>query len=666
ILVKAHQKRETVIAHSGRREVAFYDGDHILMFLDPNHDLTTGYFFGVAASNKQYDGTIYNDNSFSARWDGIWDSGAKIYDDYWIIEAKLPLRILKFQNEDVQTWGLNIERYVKRKGEWSQWQVFRPETGTRISEIGELVGLQGLKVKQELNVLPSLLSTFDSHTDYDPSENQLWGLNLRYNIDQEHSLVGTIKPDFAQIESDEDVINYSDYPTTLPEKRPFFLEGNNIYQSHDLLYYTRRMVKPDLGGKFLGSAGNFQYGLFYVKNDGFTRDVQEITAQSNNPMLLDTNIVDKRHKEDFVFGRIKYVDGDLFEIGYLTEVVQSDYELSGQLHAIDASYRPNKQFRFETLYGTTNIEDNKVYKNTANRDPNHDALLTINYKDDWWDGYFAYHDKTKNFEQSLAGYPLANNSSVRELVIGRKFRFKEQDLQQIAFNYDLLISSTYGNNLRLTSHDFFTEFKFQFKQWGQLILQAGVTSVSGKQRHYNVDQADSNDFIDSDNFGSFFGIDEDAVNSRFIVRTDGSKPFSFVASIRNDEFKQSIINRYTFNTNFKVNYDLILSSTFNYAGIEGSQYINRQFLRALGFKIEYTILPNLFVKTYSQYSSQSRTLSNNIVFTYEYIRGSFFYLAYNESGRLWENNLFETGSILSNYQLNQRTISLKWTHSLYL
>ena len=335
IFIKLYQERSTVLSQIGKRETGIWDGDNIQVFMDPNLDKTTGYTFGVTPSNKQFDATIRNDHQFDLKWDAIWDSQTKIYNDYWTVEMKIPFRVLKFQNKEIQDWGFNVERYLKQKSEWSQWQAFRPETGTRISTIGRLRGFKNLKSKQELIIRPSILSVFDSNSDYNPTESQLLDINMRYNINAENSIVAAVKPDFAQIETDQDVINYSDYPTQLLEKRPFFLEGNQIFLTHNSYYYSRRMVKPDLAAKIIGSNENFKYGISYIKNDGLSK-IHSLD-ESNEDVFTK-----KSHKEDFLFTRLKYVESNVYEISYLGQYVKSEYELSGFLHAFDATFRPKE------------------------------------------------------------------------------------------------------------------------------------------------------------------------------------------------------------------------------------------------------------------------------------------------------------------------------------
>ena len=455
IFIKLYQNRSTVLSQIGKRETNTYDGDNILIFMDPNLDKTTGYVFGLTPSNKQFDGTIRNDNQFDLKWDAIWDSQTTVNDDYWTCEIKIPFRVIKFQDKPIQDWGFNVERYLKHKSEWSQWQAFRPETGTRISTIGRLKGFRDLKAKQELIVRPSVLSVFDSKSDYDPTESQLMDLNLRFNLNAENSVVAAIKPDFAQIETDQDQINYSDYPTFLREKRPFFLEENLLFLTHKNYYYSRRMVKPDAALKFIGSNENFKYGIAYVRNDGLSSVANEENGE--------TTFQDKSHKEDFLFTSLKYVQSNLFEVSYLTQSVKSDYELSGLLHAFDATFRPEEYLQFDLLYGTTNIDNNSVYQNTKATRGNYNFYSESQYKSDIWNAYYAYDVKTYGFEQNLAGFFTVNNFEGHHFGASYKIRLKDYWLYQVLINYDADRESTIEGDVVQNNHNFFTTIQDSYE-----------------------------------------------------------------------------------------------------------------------------------------------------------------------------------------------------------
>ena len=322
--VKSYQDRSSIITQNGKRDNAFWNGDWVIIYIDPLNDKKTGYRFGVNPSNVQHDARLYNDGWDDPSWDAIWYSATNIENDYWTAEFKIPLRAIKFQSNDNQNWGLNLERNIKSLSENSYWQSVDPKVGFKISYFGQIENFKNLKTLQEINVIPSITTTMDSRSDYDPTRSdRVAGLDLRYNFDEQHSILGTIKPDFAQIEADQDQINISDYPLFLQEKRPFFLEGNDLYQMPDEIFYSRRMIKPDYGAKFFGSSSDFKYGGMFVNND--------MRTSINDS----TNI---NHKENFFIGRVKF-EQKQFTLGYFGAFVDSKYELDGSLSALNAEFK---------------------------------------------------------------------------------------------------------------------------------------------------------------------------------------------------------------------------------------------------------------------------------------------------------------------------------------
>ena len=183
-------------------------------------------------------------------------------------------------------------------------------------------------------------------------------------------------------------------------------------------------------------------------------------------------------------------------------------------------------------------------------------------------------------------------------------------------------------------------------------------------RQYTFEE-NTNEEIFKDNRGSFIGIDDDAVEKTFYIQSDRSRKISMSVSIANDEFKQSDISTINIGTNYKALDNLQFNFDFDYADLEGSDYIEDAIYRTYGLKTEYAPLHNLFFKSYIQYGNQSKIISNNFVVSYEYTRGNFLYLSYNENGTLWDSKEYDKGTFIKNYQLNRRTFSLKWSNSFY-
>ncbi len=217
--------------------------------VDSNHDRRTALVFEVNAAGVQKDQVIYNDSSFDPSWDGVWESAVTHDEKGWTAELKIPLSLLSFQaGEGPQTWGINFSRSDQGTvREWSRWMVVPRGEGGFVSRFPELRGLEGLKPQPREEYLPYLGTArkFETTRPYDDRrfENRA-GLDARWGINSHSQVDLSIRPDFGQVEVDQTVLNLGTVETFFPEKRPFFLEGMDVFRvaGPDLLY-SRRIGK---------------------------------------------------------------------------------------------------------------------------------------------------------------------------------------------------------------------------------------------------------------------------------------------------------------------------------------------------------------------------------------------------------------------------------------
>ena len=658
-LVKSYQDKSKLVTQSGRRDQSFNSCDYIMVYIDPLLDKSSGYWFGLNPSNVQADARIYNNSRDDEDWNAIWESETKIYEKYWVAELKIPVREIKYQSTKKQSWGINVSRYYKYNNETIFWQEVDPSVGFKVSNLGKVLNIENLSSNNEINLIPSAITVFDNTQNYDASKGQILSLDARYNIDSRHSFVATIKPDFAQIEADDDVINFSDYPTNLREKRPFFIEGNDLYSFHDEVYYSRRMTKPDLGLKFFGQSGNFKYGFMYVQNDAFNEDITVI-----DKVGIESTLARKTYKEKFILPILRYIEGSSIDIAYFGGYVQSDYNLSGEIHTIDAEYQLNDHFIFSTLYATTNIDNNNVYSNIGRKSNNFSSRFQLNYRFDDFYGRLKLQKKTNDFEQSLIGRWEPNNVTESQLSVTKRIRFTNSDVRNIDFSLDYFGDGTYDNNVISYYLRLMSRLNFKLKKFGDLSFRIGYIKENGEFRHYDYDSSKLHSKIHRDNNGQFIGVAQD--HDGYLVRfnTDFSKPFAISFANTNYVFKQSEINRIRPKLQFRPNDDTKIELSLNYTHIKGSNYIDPIIYRSLSLRNQVTLTSNLFLKTFNQFNNQSKQFSNNLVLTYEYIRGSFLYFAYTEVGEFDDD--FNKGTLFTKYRLNNRTISMKFNYSFYL
>lgn len=675
--IKSYDNPENIVKESGKRDNAF-NGDWVIIALSPLNDDNTGYEFLVNPTNSVGDARLFDGGNEDWDWDAIWYSGAQVVHDGWVAEIKIPLRELKFQSKDIQQWSFNVARKMKKNDEKVFYQPVDPNFGYKISRFAKINDLRGLKTRNELNLIPSVVSAFDSEKNYNPSGDQSsLGLDLKYNFDEQHSILATYNPDFAQIEADADEINLGDYPLYLREKRPFFLEGNSLYQLPDELYYSRKMARPKGGFKFFGNSSSFKYGMTYALNDG-----QE-----------DEN-------EHFIIPRLKYNKGTELEIGYLGGYLKTDEKFkflggafhdstyvnnlnddlenpayndsthgnkSGKLHTLDVRYRPNDQWDLFAFAATTVMDDVD--------ESNESIRFQARYNTDSWYGYFRFQKKSNYFEQGLVGFAEANNTTEQNFNIGHKWRLKDHLFRQIRVNINVNHFGTYDNQIMNRNLNFNAHANHQFESVGFVGYGFGINNDSGDHRSYKrvvapdsiayYNEADGEQF---DNYGFFNKRHDESTFFWSYAESDFSNPLAFAF---NFEKGQSLGGDYTgfgFTVQVKPSDILKIKLRANFDKYGKSNFhLDHGKYKSFSLRTDYTVMKDLYIKVYSQFNPQDDGFSNNVIASYEYNRGSFIYFAFNEYGILHGSDAdYKKGSLLKTYQLDQRTISLKWSSSLYL
>src|SRR5438445_4717024 len=211
--------------------------DILYVDFDSYHDHRTAFEFAVNPAGVKLDDLCSNDFFIGDRsWDPVWEVATAIDSLGWVVEMRIPFSQLRFPQVRAQVWGVNFFRWVFRKNELSQW-VFKKKTETGYaSRFGHLVGLRDIPAPRRLELLPYSLGrgTYDSPAAGDPFDNGHTyfggaGLDLKYGVTSNLTLDAAVNPDFGQVESDPAFVNLTAFEQSLPERRPFFVEGASIF-----------------------------------------------------------------------------------------------------------------------------------------------------------------------------------------------------------------------------------------------------------------------------------------------------------------------------------------------------------------------------------------------------------------------------------------------------
>ncbi len=254
------------------------NSDFVDLYLDTFHDHRTGYWFTVTAAGVQAEGTFFSENNLSNSWDAVWESAVAITDSGWSVELRIPFQIMRHGGPREDGWGVAFARKIYRINEAGFWPPVDPEIGWKASKIATLSGLDDIASSAHLEVLPHVVGRWDAPVERTEayelaqefrSENE-WenlGLTLKYVPSAALSIDAAYQPDFAQVDVDEAVINLTDYPVFLSEKRPFFLESKEYFEETPYTFvYTRRVADPDYGGRVNYQQGNIKASFLAGKN----------------------------------------------------------------------------------------------------------------------------------------------------------------------------------------------------------------------------------------------------------------------------------------------------------------------------------------------------------------------------------------------------------------
>ena len=235
------------------------NSDFIAIGLDSYFDHRTGFIFGVNAAGVKMDMLFTNDgDNQDDSWDPVWQTGAAITDSGWTAEMAIPYSQLRFADKQEQVWGFQVLRKIHRKQEEVLWQYIPKNAPGMVSYFGELKGIRGIHQPFRAELMP--YGVFSRHTFRKQAGNPFTfgddvtlngGLDGKMGLTSDLTLDVTINPDFGQVEADPSEVNLSAYETFFEEKRPFFIEGKNIFSfplamgdgdfASEQLFYSRRI-----------------------------------------------------------------------------------------------------------------------------------------------------------------------------------------------------------------------------------------------------------------------------------------------------------------------------------------------------------------------------------------------------------------------------------------
>jgi len=255
---------DAIAAQLARRGTTGIHSDWAGVAIDSYHDRRTAFGFAVSPAGVQRDMLYHDDTEQDDSWEAVWEAAATVDSLGWTAEFRIPFSQLRFSppDDDELVWGVNFARVIAREEEQAFWAPVPPTSGRFVSLFGTLYGLEDLVSPRRVEINPYLLSRLD-RAPSDPEDpfgssgniGLDGGLDLSYGLGPNLTLTATLNPDFGQVEVDPAVVNLSAFETFFPERRPFFLEGVDIFRfgitggpgDGEGLFYTRRIGRSPQG-----------------------------------------------------------------------------------------------------------------------------------------------------------------------------------------------------------------------------------------------------------------------------------------------------------------------------------------------------------------------------------------------------------------------------------
>ncbi len=266
VLVRAFDSHPDSIRHAVTRRDVNSPSDYIGITVDGFDDHRTGYEFVINPDGVKKDCAVYADTLYDWSWDGVWNAAARVDSLGWIAEFSIPFSQIRYADARRHTFGLAVWRNSTRFQESSIWPLWRISRGGLMSQLGQLVGIDDIASPRSMAITPYVVasnaySPFGARGSDARLQRESGGADARLVASSNVTVDATVNPDFGQVEADPSVLNLTTAETFYPEKRPFFLQGNRLYEldlgcnpyscANAGLFYSRRVGRaPQLADQY--------------------------------------------------------------------------------------------------------------------------------------------------------------------------------------------------------------------------------------------------------------------------------------------------------------------------------------------------------------------------------------------------------------------------------
>jgi len=395
------------------RDTAFQD-DFVGLIVDTFNDELRAFEFFVNPLGVQMD-LVVDDvaGTEDESWDAIWNSAGRLTADGYTAEIAIPYTSLRFQRiQSDQTWGLDLVRIYPRDRRFL-YALNRRDRNINcyVCQFTKIVGFDGAEPGRNLEVTPTLTAlrtdsravddTFPSNPLEDGDEDLEPGLTVRWGVRPSLTLSGTVNPDFSQVEADVAQLDVNEqFALFYPEKRPFFLEGSDFFESPMQVFYTRTVTDPEWGAKLSGKEGKNVLGVFAAQDD--VTNLLFPGSQGSSSTLLGADVIDTvlRYRRDV---------GKSSTIGALVIARDGEDSYQNAVFGVDGVVRSTETdlVRFQALGSSTQYSEAVAIDFGQPMGDFTSHALDAGYSHDTrnWSAYATYRDIGRDFRADLGFLP---------------------------------------------------------------------------------------------------------------------------------------------------------------------------------------------------------------------------------------------------------------------
>jgi hypothetical protein len=446
------EEPDRVRARLSRRENAFGD-DFVEVTFDTFQDERRGYVFwsnplGVQADALWTESAGRPDFSF----DTLWHSEGKLTGKGYVILMSIPFKSLRFPSSSDQNWGIVILRHIPRSNEWSYWPRVSSRIEGRLNQSAHMGGMQNISPGRNIQLIPygsfrffRALDTRDEAMPHFTGRRAEFdgGLDAKFVVRDSFVVDVALNPDFSQVESDEPQLTSNQrFEVFFPEKRPFFLENANYFQTPINLVFTRRIADPQLGVRVTGKRGPYSLGAMLIDDESPGKQVAESDPLSDRRAY---------------FGIFR-ASRDILKQSSVG-VIYTDRRFEGSYNrvaGVDAHLKLNSNWSADLQAATSST---RYLDNSESAGPAYEASLA--YSDRQLFYRFEYTDRSPGFA-TLAGFNP--RTDIRQTMHRAEYRFRPEGKRLIAWGPSMMVRNAWDHDGTRLDAEYAPSMEFEFNR----------------------------------------------------------------------------------------------------------------------------------------------------------------------------------------------------------